>query len=98
MKEEANWAKKVGLAQIKKLNWTLVDELVVKEMVYSYNHVSPYVKLKGRQIDVGKEEATIIFSPSHERLYQLEEKATILLLQPISLEMNMNITYCTQDT
>jgi hypothetical protein len=39
MKEEANWAKKVGLARIRKLNWTLVDELVMKEMINSYNHV-----------------------------------------------------------
>jgi hypothetical protein len=38
MKEEANWAKKIGLATIKKLDWTLVDELVVKEMINSYNH------------------------------------------------------------
>jgi hypothetical protein len=30
MKEEANWAKKIGLVRIKKLDWTLVDELVVK--------------------------------------------------------------------
>jgi len=26
MKEEVNWAKKVGLAKIKKLDWTFVDE------------------------------------------------------------------------
>jgi hypothetical protein len=43
MKEEAYWVKKVGLAQIKKLNWTLVDEPIVKEMVSGYNHASPYV-------------------------------------------------------
>jgi hypothetical protein len=32
MKEEINWGKKIGLAIIKKLDWTLVDELVVKEV------------------------------------------------------------------
>jgi len=48
MKEEANWAKKIGLVRFKKLDWTLVDELVVKEMISSYNHVNQYVKLKGR--------------------------------------------------
>jgi hypothetical protein len=54
MKEKVDWAKKVRLAQIKKLNWTLVDEPIMKEMVNSYNHVNQYVKLKGRQINVGK--------------------------------------------
>jgi hypothetical protein len=43
MKEEVEWAKKVVFAQIKKLYWTLVDELVVKEMVNSYNHAKQYV-------------------------------------------------------
>jgi hypothetical protein len=38
MKEKVDWAKKVGLAMIRKLDWTLVDELVVKEMISSSNH------------------------------------------------------------
>jgi len=38
MKQEANWAKKVKFVEIKKLDWTLVDELVVKEMISNYNH------------------------------------------------------------
>jgi hypothetical protein len=48
MKEEANWAKKIGLVRIKKLDWTLVDELIMKEMIKSYYHANQYVKLKGR--------------------------------------------------
>ncbi len=48
MKEKANWAKKIGLAKIKKLDWTFVDELVLKEMINNNNHVDQYVKLKGR--------------------------------------------------
>ncbi len=59
MKEEKDWAKKVGLAKIKKLDWTLVDELVVKEMINIYNHANQYVKLKGRQINVGEGMARI---------------------------------------
>jgi hypothetical protein len=39
MREEIDWAKKVGVARIKKLDWTLVKELVVKEMISNYNHV-----------------------------------------------------------
>jgi hypothetical protein len=40
MKEKANWAKKVGLVGIRKLDWTLVNELVMKEMISSYNHAN----------------------------------------------------------
>jgi hypothetical protein len=59
MKEKTNWAKKVGLAKIRKLDWTLVDVLVMKEMINSYNHANQYVKLKGRQINIGKGVARI---------------------------------------
>jgi hypothetical protein len=38
MREEIGWAKKVGVVRIRKLTWTLVNELVVKEMISSYNH------------------------------------------------------------
>ncbi len=38
---------------------TLVDELVVKEMVNNYNHANQYVKLKGRQNDEAKGVARI---------------------------------------
>ncbi len=47
MKEKANWAKKVGLAKIRKLDWTLVDEPVVKELIISYNRVDQY-QLEGK--------------------------------------------------
>jgi hypothetical protein len=40
MKEEIDWAKKVGLAKIRKLDWTLVDKPVVKEMISSYKHAN----------------------------------------------------------
>jgi hypothetical protein len=49
MKEEVDWAKKVGFAKIRKLDWTVVNELVVKELINNYNHADQYVKLKGRQ-------------------------------------------------
>jgi hypothetical protein len=52
MKEEGDWVKKVGLAKIKKLDWSPIDEPIVKEMVNNYNHANQYVKLKGRQINV----------------------------------------------
>jgi hypothetical protein len=54
MKEEVDWAKKARLAKIKKLNWILIDELIVKEMINNYNHANQYVKLKGKQIDIGE--------------------------------------------
>jgi hypothetical protein len=38
MKEKVDWAKKIGLAKIRKLDWSLVDEQVVKEMINNYNH------------------------------------------------------------
>ncbi len=68
MKEEVDWAKKVRLAKIKKLNQTLMDELIVKEMINSYKHVDQYVKLKGRQIDVRKKGVARIFGLSCERI------------------------------
>jgi hypothetical protein len=70
-KEKVNWVKKVRHDQIRKLNWILGDELVMKEMVNSYNHVNQYVKLKGRQIDVGKEGVARSFGLSHERVVQI---------------------------
>ncbi len=66
MKEEENWAKKVELAKIRKLDWTFIDELVVRDMVNNYNHANQYVKLKGRQIDMGEEGVARIFGLFHE--------------------------------
>jgi hypothetical protein len=40
MKEEENWAKKVGLAKIRKLYWTFIDESIARDMVNSYNHAN----------------------------------------------------------
>jgi hypothetical protein len=54
MKEEAEWAKKVGLTKIRKLNWTLINEPKMKEMMNSYNHANQYVRLKGKQINIGE--------------------------------------------
>jgi hypothetical protein len=45
---------------------TFVDELVVRDMVSSYNHANQYVKLKGRQIDMGEEGVEIFLGLSHE--------------------------------
>jgi len=59
MKEEANWAKKIGLIKIRKLDWTSVNGPIVKEMISSYKHADQYVRLKGRQIDVKKGVARI---------------------------------------
>jgi len=74
MKEEKDWAKTMGLAKIKKLDWTIVDELVVKEMIGNHNHAYQYVKLKGRQIDVGKKMARI-FGLSHEGIVPIGRKS-----------------------
>ncbi len=60
-----DWAKKVRLAKIKKLDWTLVDELIVKEMISSYDHADQYVELKGKQINIG-EGMAMIFVLSRE--------------------------------
>jgi hypothetical protein len=43
-----------------------VDEPIVKELISSYNYVDQYVKLKGRQIDIGKEGMARILCLSHE--------------------------------
>jgi hypothetical protein len=43
-----------------------VDEPIVKEMISNYNHADQYVKLKGRQIDVGEEGVARIFGLSRE--------------------------------
>ncbi len=40
MKEKTNQTKKIGLVKIRKLDQTLVDELVMKEMISSYNHAN----------------------------------------------------------
>jgi hypothetical protein len=66
MKEEGDWVKKVGLAKIKKLDWSPIDEPIVKEMVNNYNHANQYVKLKGRQINVRG--VAKIFGLSYERV------------------------------
>jgi hypothetical protein len=49
-----------------KLDWTLVDELLKKEMISSYNHANQYVKFKGKQINVGEEGVARIFGLSCE--------------------------------
>ncbi len=98
MKEEKDWAKKVRLAKIKKLKWTLVDELVVKEMIHSYNHADQYVKLKGRQINVGEGMARI-FGLSHEGIVPIGKESynPIVVTYFIGNE-DENTTYCVQDT
>jgi hypothetical protein len=73
MKEEIDWANKIGLAKIKKLDWTLIDELVKKEMINNYNHANQYVKLKGKQINVGEEVARI-FHLSCEGIVPIKRK------------------------
>jgi len=62
-------AKKVRLAKIRKLDWTLVDEPVVKELIISYNRVDRYINLKGKQIDIGEEGTVRIFCLSYKGLY-----------------------------
>jgi hypothetical protein len=80
MKEKVNWVKKVRHDQIRKLNWILGDELVMKEMVSSYNHVNQYVKLKGKQIDVGKEGVARSFGLSHEGVVQIGKESYNLIV------------------
>ncbi len=75
MKEEADWAKKVKLAKIKKLDWIIMDKPVVKEMINGYNHANQYVKLKGRQIDVGEEGVARIFGLSRERIVPIGKES-----------------------
>jgi hypothetical protein len=73
-KEEADWAKKVGLTKIMKLDWTLVDEPVVKKMINNYNHADQYVRLKGNQIDIG-EGIGRIFGLSCERIVPIGKES-----------------------
>jgi hypothetical protein len=75
MKEKANWAKKIGLAKIKKLDWTLVDEPVVKEMINNYNRVDQDMNLKGKQIDVGEEGMARIFCISYKRIIPIGKES-----------------------
>jgi hypothetical protein len=79
VKEEVDWAKKVGLVKIRKLGWTLVNELVVKEMISSYNHVDQYVRLKGRQIDI-REGVARIFGLSYEGIVPIGRKSYDLVV------------------
>jgi len=44
----------------------------VKEMVSSYNHTNQYVKLKGKQIYMGKEGVARLFGLSHEKVVPIE--------------------------
>jgi hypothetical protein len=53
--QEGAWAKKVGLALLKKIDWTHINEPLAKELICSFNFDNQYVKLQGRQIDIGKE-------------------------------------------
>jgi hypothetical protein len=62
-------------------------------MIGSYNYVDQYVKLKGKQINVGKGVA---------RIFGLSRKGIVPIgresynpMQLISLEMSMSITYHT---
>jgi hypothetical protein len=75
MKVEAKWAKKIGLTKIRKLNRTLIDEPIMKEMMNTYNHANQYVKLKGKQINIGEGMGRIFGYPM-KGLYQLERKVT----------------------
>jgi len=45
--QEGTWAKKVGLASLKKLDWTHINEPLVKELICSFNYDDQYVKLQG---------------------------------------------------
>jgi hypothetical protein len=42
---EGTWAKKVGLALLKKLDWTHINKSLVKELICSFNYDDQYVKL-----------------------------------------------------
>ncbi len=80
LNERRKLAKKVGLAKFRKLNWTFVNELVVRDMVNSYNHANQYVKLKGRQIDMGEEGVARIFGLSHEGVIPIGRKNYNLII------------------
>lgn len=54
---------------------TFVDELVVRNMVSSYNHANQYVKLKGRQINMGEEGVEFFFGLSHERVVPIGKES-----------------------
>ncbi len=47
----------------------------MKEMINSYKHADQYVKLKGRQIDVGKEGMARIFGLSCEKIVPIRKES-----------------------
>jgi hypothetical protein len=53
--QEGAWAKKVGLASLKKFNWTHINKPLAKELICSFNYDDQYAKLQRQQIDIGKE-------------------------------------------
>lgn len=42
------WAKKVGLALLKKFNWIHINKPLEKELICSFNYDNQYVKLERR--------------------------------------------------
>jgi hypothetical protein len=59
--QEGACVKKVGLASLKKLDWIHINEPLVKELICSFNDDNQYVKLQGRQIDIGEEGIVKVF-------------------------------------
>jgi hypothetical protein len=59
--QEGAWAKEVGLESLKKLDWTHINEPLVKELIFSFNYDDQYVKLQGRQINISEEGIVKVF-------------------------------------
>jgi len=59
--QEGAWAKKVGLASLKKLDWTHINEPLVKKLICSFNYDDQYVKLQGQQINISEEGIVKVF-------------------------------------
>jgi hypothetical protein len=51
----------VGLAPLKKLDWTHINEPMAKELIYSFNYDDRYVKLQGQQINISEEGIVNVF-------------------------------------
>jgi hypothetical protein len=57
-------AKKTKLAQMKKFEWTTIDEPLVKELICNFHHDDHINNLQGCKIDLGKARvATILKLP-----------------------------------
>ncbi len=39
---------------MKNFDWNSIDELLMEELIYNFNYIDQYIKLKGWQVDVGK--------------------------------------------